>query len=266
MMNNMNHTTTRDSINWYGAYMLTIREILRFLKVYHQTIIAPIVSAMIFLSIFSLSIGSHKPNINNIPFLDFMGYGIIMMSMIQNAFANTSSSLIMSKVIGYIVDLLMPPLRGVEIVLAYSIGSVMRAVMVGIGVAIFMMPFINFHIYHPLLLVFFVLAACTFMAKLGILAGLVSNSFDQMSALTNYVIMPLSFLSGTFYSVKSLPWFLQYINHVNPFFYIIDGFRYCFTDISDSNIGIGVMMLVVSNIVMFYLTTHLINIGWRLKG
>ena len=259
-------TTTHDRINWYGAYILTIRETLRFLRVYHQTIIAPIVSAMIFLSIFSLSIGSNKHSINNIPFLDFMGYGIIMMSMIQSAFANSSSSLIMSKVIGYIVDLLIPPFRGVEIVMAYSVGSVIRAVMVGIGVAIAMIPFINFHVYHPLLLVFFVLASCTFMAKLGIVAGLISNSFDQMSALTNYVIMPLSFLSGTFYSVKSLPWFLQYINHVNPFFYIIDGFRYCFTNSSDSNIIVGVVILVVSNMVLFYLTTHLINIGWRLKG
>ena len=246
--------------------MLTIRETLRFLRVYHQTIIAPIVSAMIFLSIFSLSIGSHKPNINNIPFLDFMGYGIIMMSMIQNAFANSSSSLIMSKVLGYIIDLIMPPLRGIEIVIAYSIGSVIRAVMVGVGVTIAMIPFVNFHIYHPVLLVFFVLASCVFMAKLGIVAGLISNSFDQMAALTNYVIMPLSFLSGTFYSVKSLPWFLQYVNHVNPFFYIIDGFRYCFTDVSDSNITLGISMLTVSNIILFYITTYLINIGWRLKG
>lgn len=257
---------TNDSINWYGAYTLTVREILRFLRVYHQTIVAPIVSAMIFLSIFSLSIGSHKPSINNIPFLDFMGYGIIMMSMIQNAFANSSSSLIMSKVIGYIVDLIMPPLRGVEIVIAYSVGSVIRAVMVGVGVTIAMIPFINFHIYHPILLVFFVLAASTFMAKLGILAGLISNSFDQMAALTNYVIMPLSFLSGTFYSVKSLPWFLQYVNYGNPFFYIIDGFRYCFTDMADSNIIIGMTILAASNMILFYITTHLINIGWRLKG
>ena len=262
----MNSPETRDSINWYGAYMLTIRETLRFLRVYHQTIIAPIVSAMIFLSIFYLSIGSHKPNINNIPFLDFMGYGIIMMSMIQNAFANSSSSLIMSKVLGYIIDLIMPPLRGIEIVIAYSIGSVIRAVMVGVGVTIAMIPFVNFHIYHPVLLVFFVLASCVFMAKLGIVAGLISNSFDQMAALTNYVIMPLSFLSGTFYSVKSLPWFLQYVNHVNPFFYIIDGFRYCFTDVSDSNITLGISMLTVSNIILFYITTYLINIGWRLKG
>ena len=260
------NTTTRDKINWFGTYTLTIKETLRFLRVYHQTIIAPIVSAMIFLAIFYLSIGSHKHNINNVPFLDFMGYGLIMMSMIQNAFGNSSSSLIMSKVIGYIVDLLVPPLRGMEIVIAYSIGSVIRAVIVGVGVALAMLPFIDFHIYHPLLLVFFVLAACTLMAKLGILAGLIANSFDQMAAVTNYVIVPLSFLSGTFYSVKSLPVILQYINHVNPFFYIIDGFRYCLTDVADSNITAGVVILIAGNIFMFYLTTHLINIGWRLKS
>ena len=260
------NTIMSDKINWFGAYMLTIKEILRFLRVYHQTIIAPIVSAMIFLSIFHLSIGSHKHDINNVPFLDFMGYGLIMMSMIQNSFGNSSSSLIMSKVIGYIVDLLVPPLRGVEIVIAYSLGSVIRSVMVGIGVAIAMSPFVNFHLYHPLLLVFFALATTTLMAKFGILAGLIANSFDQMAAVTNYVIAPLSFLSGTFYSVKSLPMLLQYINYVNPFFYIIDGFRYCLTDVADSNITVGVAVLVVGNVVMFYLTTHLINIGWRLKS
>jgi len=257
---------THDRINWYGAYILTIRETLRFLRVYHQTIIAPIVSAMIFLSIFLLSIGSTKNSINNIPFLDFMGYGIIMMSIIQSAFSNSSSSLIMSKVVGYIIDLMIPPFRGVEIVVAYSIGSVIRALMVGLGVALAMTPFVNFYVYHPLLLVFFVLASSILMSILGIVAGLISNSFDHMAAVTNYVIMPLSFLSGTFYSVKSLPWFLQYVNHVNPFFYIIDGFRYCFTDVADSNISTGVLMIGVSNILLFYLTTYLINIGWRLKG
>ena len=260
------HTKTHDTINWYGAYTMTIKETLRFLAVYHQTIIAPVVSAMIFLSIFYLSIGAHKHSINNVPFLDFMAYGLIMMSMIQNAFSNSSSSLIMSKVIGYIVDLLVPPLRGLEIVIAYSIGSVLRAIMVGAGVVLAMSPFVDFHIYHPLLLVFFVLAASTLMAKMGILAGLIANSFDQMAALTNYVIVPLSFLSGTFYSVKSLPVILQYVNHVNPFFYIIDGFRYCLTDVADSNITAGVMILIAGNVIMFYITTYLINIGWRLKS
>jgi ABC-2 type transport system permease protein len=265
LVTNMN-VTTHDNINWFGAYTLTGKEILRFLRVYHQTIIAPIVSAMIFLAIFHLSIGAHKHSIHNVPFLDFMGYGLIMMSMIQNAFGNSSSSLIMSKMIGYIVDLLVPPLRGIEIVTAYIIGSVTRAIIIGTGVAIAMSPFIGFYVYHPLLLVFFVLASAMLMAKLGILAGLIANSFDQMAALTNYVIMPLSFLSGTFYSVKSLPMFLQYINHINPFFYIIDGFRYCLTDVADSNISVGVMVLIVGNLAMFYLVTHLINVGWRLKS
>lgn len=257
---------TTDKINWYGAYMLTVKEVLRFLRVYHQTLIAPIVSSMIFMAIFELSIGSHKPKVNDIPFLDFMGYGIIMMSMIQNAFSNSSSSLIMSKVVGYIVDLLLPPLKGLEIVLAYSVACVIRAAIIGVGVALIMSPWINLHIHHPLLLIFFTITACTLMAKFGILAGLVSNSFDQMAAVTNYVIMPFSFLSGTFYSVKSLPWVLQYINHLNPFFYIIDGFRYCFTDVSDGNIMVGVIMMLVGNISMFFLSVYLINIGWRLKN
>jgi ABC-2 type transport system permease protein len=255
-----------DRVNWYGAYTLTLRETQRFLKVYHQTIIAPIVTAMIFLCIFSLSIGNHKASVHNVPFMDFMGYGLIMMSMIQNAFANSSSSFVMSKVIGYIIDILMPPLQGIEIVFAYIVSSIIRSVIVGLGVALCMSFFINVHVQHPVFLLIIVIGTCIFFANLGIVAGLVSNTFDHMAAITSYVIMPLSFLSGTFYSTTQLPLWVQYFNHGNPFFYMIDGFRYCFTNHADSNLTIGVLILTVGNIALSSLIVRLINSGWRLKS
>jgi ABC-2 type transport system permease protein len=262
----MSDNKVRDGINWYGAYSMTLRETHRFFRVYHQSIIAPISTAMIFLCIFSLSIGNHRAEINNVPFIEFMALGLIMMSMIQNAFANSSSSLIMSKVIGYITDILMPPLQGFEIVLAYVTSSIIRSIIIGVGIFFIMLCFINFDIKHPLYLVFVTIGTCIFFANLGIIAGLVSNTFDQMSALTNYVIMPLSFLSGTFYSTHQLPDWLQMVDLINPFFYMIDGFRYCFIDHADSNLFVGAGILTIGNVMLWILTVHLINIGWRLKS
>jgi len=255
-----------EKINWYGAYTLSKREVKRFMKVYHQTILTPVVSSLIFLSVFVLAIGTNKTDIEGIKFINFMGYGLIIMSIVQNAFANSSSSFIMSKVLGYIIDILTPPLGSIEIILAFTIGSVLRGLLVGVTVSIAFMPFIDYVIYHPLLLIFFVLSSCIFLGQLGIISGLISNTFDQHSAVTNYLITPLSFLSGTFYSVKQLPEFFQYVNLLNPFFYIIDGFRYCLTNHADSNIISGMAFLVVANILIFLLLVRLINIGWRIKS
>lgn len=255
-----------EAINWYGMYSLASREVKRFIRVYNQTIIAPVVSAMIFLSIFVLAIGNHKPEIAGIKFINFMGYGLIIMSVIQNTFSNSSSSIIMSKMIGYIIDILYPPLGSIEIILAYTIGSIIRGILVGIVVTIALLPFVEFTVYHPMLLVLFVLLSCLFLGQAGILVGITCNSFDHVSAITSYIVVPLSFLSGTFYSVKNLPIFMQYINVANPFFYMIDGFRYCLTNHADSHITFGLSFLVFLNLVVFCLLYHLINIGWRIKG
>lgn len=255
-----------EKINWYGTYTLTQREVRRFLRVYNQTIFTPMISALIFLAVFVLAIGGNRPDIVGIKFINFMGYGLIVMSIVQNAFANSSSSFIMSKVLGYISDILTPPLGSTEIIIAFTIGAVLRGILVGITVTVALVPFIDYTLHHPLLLIFYVLASCTLLGKLGILSGLISNSFDQHSAITSYLITPLSFLSGTFYSVQSLPIIFQQINMINPFFYMVDGFRYCITGYADGNIIAGIMFLITANIIMYLALTKLIDKGWRIKA
>jgi ABC-2 type transport system permease protein len=252
-------------MNLYGLYTLYAKEVKRFIKVYHQAIFTPAISALILLAVFSLAMPNHDTKIKGIAFIDFIGYGLIIMSITQNAFANSSSSLIMSKVIGYINDLLLPPLSGFEIVTAYSLGAMTRGILVGIVVSITLSPFISFKLHSLALLCFFVITSGLFMGLLGILTGLIANSFEQNSALTNYIINPLSFLSGTFYSTEKLPIFFQKINLFNPFFYIIDGFRYSLIGVSDSNIEIGIGMLILFNSLLFFLLKHLIDVGWKIK-
>lgn len=255
-----------EPINWYGTYSLTLREVKRFIRVYNQTLITPAISALIFLAVFALAVGAKRHEINGIKFINFMGYGLIIMSIVQNAFGNSSSSLIMSKIIGYISDILTPPLGSKEIIIAFTLGAVLRGLMVGIIVTISLIPFVEFNLYHPLLLAFYILASCTLLGKLGILSGMIANSFDQHSAITSYLITPLSFLSGTFYSVKDLPQILQQINFLNPFFYMIDGFRYCLTNKADGNIIVGICFLVISNIIIYLMLEKLIDKGWRIKN
>ncbi len=255
-----------EQINWYGTYSLTLREVKRFMKVYNQTLITPAISALIFLAVFVLAIGSERRDINGVKFINFMGYGLIIMSIVQNAFANSSSSFIMSKIIGYISDILTPPLGSKEIIIAFTFGAVLRGLIVGILVTLSLLPFVEFTLHHPFLLVFYVLASCTLLGKLGILSGMIANSFDQYSAITSYLITPLSFLSGTFYSVKDLPVILQQINMFNPFFYMIDGFRYCLTDKTDGNIMVGIGFLAIANILLYFILEELIDKGWRIKG
>ena len=255
-----------EPINWYGTYSLTLREVKRFIRVYNQTLITPAISALIFLAVFALAVGAKRHEINGIKFINFMGYGLIIMSIVQNAFGNSSSSLIMSKIIGYISDILTPPLGSKEIIIAFTLGAVLRGLMVGIIVTISLIPFVEFTLYHPLLLAFYILASCTLLGKLGILSGMIANSFDQHSAITSYLITPLSFLSGTFYSVKDLPQILQQINFFNPFFYMIDGFRYCLTNKADGNIIVGICFLVISNIIIYLMLEKLIDKGWRIKN
>lgn len=252
--------------NYYGTYMLALREVRRFLKVYHQTLLAPAVSAMIFLAVFMLSSDHPDRMIGGVTFLNFMGYGLLIMTIVQNSFTNPLSSLIMSKVIGYINDILMPPFTGFEIVVAYTIGAIVRGLLSGLVLLIFLLPFIELDVQHPLLLIFFTIGSTVMLGQLGILAGIMANTFDQSAAISSYLINPLSFLSGTFYSVKKLPLILQNINLCNPFFYMIDGFRYSLTNHADGDIMFGIGMIISTNVLLFALLVHLFNIGWRIKS
>lgn len=252
-------------MNWYGTYTLFIREVRRFLKVYHQTLIAPVVSALIFLSIFTLALGGREHKIYDIPYIDFAGYGLIIMTIIQNAFSNSSSSLIMARVLGYINDILMTPLGGMEIVLSYTLGALVRGLMVGFLLTLVLWFIIDFRIHSIGLLVFYVFGACILLANLGIISSIITDNFDQNSAVTSYIITPLSFLSGTFFSIHQLPEWLKTINLVNPFFYIIDGFRYSLIGFSDGSINVGIIVLTIANTIIITLNVGIINSGWKLK-
>jgi ABC-2 type transport system permease protein len=255
-----------NSINWLGTYTLYLREVKRFFKVYHQTLIAPSITAMIYLAIFVLALGAVNSEINVVEFTKFMAYGLIIMTMVQNAFSNTSSSVIMSKVIGYLSDILTPPLSSKEIITAYILGALTRAIITGAILSLLFAIFVDYHVYHLGLLIFFTIFSCLLLAQLGIFAGIASNSFDQNAAVTSYLITPLSFLSGTFYSVEKLPQILKTINLGNPFFYMIDGFRYSLTNFADSNIQFGVFYLLIVNVILFFALDYLIHKGWRIKS
>jgi ABC-2 type transport system permease protein len=253
--------------NWIGLATLYKRETWRFLKVWNQTIVAPMVTTLLFLAILTLAMGAHKRLIDDrIPFDLFIAPGLIMMAIVQNAFANTSSSLMLQKIQGVINDLLMPPLSAGEITFSLVMGGITRGVLVGISVSAAMWLFVPFLVHDVGAAIFFVIAASMMLALLGLIAGIISQTFDQISAYTNYLVTPLSFLSGTFYSIRDLPPLFQHISHANPFFYMIDGFRYAIIGYSDSSPWLGATVLIITNIVLWALSYSMIRRGYRLKG
>ncbi len=252
-------------VNWLGLYTLASREVQRFLSVWTQTICAPLVTAGLFLLIFSIAIGPTRGDVMGVPFTHFIAPGILMMTVIQNAFANTSSSIVISKVQGNIVDTLMPPLSAGEIVLGYLAGAVARGVLVAFVIALGLMVFLNIVPQHPLWALTFAILGAAFLGGLGIVAGLYANKFDQMAAITNFIVTPLAFLSGTFYSVKALPPVLNEITHFNPIFYLIDGFRYGMIGVSDSSPQLGLAVAVAATIAISLIGWRMISTGARLK-
>ncbi len=254
------------TVNWVGLKTLYIRETWRFLKVWNQTVIAPMVTTLIFLAVLSLALGGRARTIDGLPYEVFIAPGLIMMAIVQNAFANTSSSLMLSKIQGVIIDILMPPLNAAEITFAMVAGGVTRGALVGVSVSLAMWAFVPITVQNPLLAVAFVVLSSTMLALLGILGGVISLTFDHIAALTNYIVTPLSFLSGTFYSIHQLPAFWQAVSHANPFFYMIDGFRYALTGYSDSDPMLGLAVLSATSIALWIVVQTLITRGWRLKS
>lgn len=253
-------------INIIGTYSLFCKEVSRFLKVYNQTLIIPVITSLLFLAVFSLALDGKVATIGEMPFGQFMAAGLIMMAVMQNSFANTSSSFIMGKVLGIIIDYLMPPLSAFEITFAMVMAGVVRGIIVGILVFIAVAFFVDMSIAHAGYALFFIVSAALLLSALGLFAGIVAETFDQMAAVTSYLITPMTFLSGTFYSVKKLPEFWQVVSHYNPFFYMIDGFRYGLTGYHDSNIGIGIAVMVLSNIVVWVVVQVMLQKGYRIKS
>jgi ABC-2 type transport system permease protein len=255
-----------NSPNWIGVWTLYRREVWRFTKVWNQTVIAPMVTTLLFLAILTLALGGSSRQIAGLPFSMFVAPGLVMMSVVQNAFANTSSSLMLAKIQGVIIDLLMPPLRGWEVTLGMIAGGVTRGIIVGLAVMAAVYYFVPFTINHPLLAIFYLFASSSMLALLGMLGGIYAQGFDQLSAFTNYIVTPLSFLSGTFYSIHHLPGIWHELSYYNPFFYMIDGFRYAMTGYSDGDITHGIIIMIVTNVILWILVQYLFDKGWRLRS
>ena len=254
-------------VNWGGLKTLYIKEVRRFFKVHMQTVWAPAITTLLFLAIFTVALGRGGRTMMGVPFADFLAPGLIVMAMIQNAFANSSFSLLVGKIQGNIVDYLMPPLSTGELIAGLVGAAVTRAILVGAAVwaAMLLWPGVSVAVREPLLVVWFGLMGSLMLAFLGLLTSLWAEKFDHAAAVTNFLIAPLSLLSGTFYSVDQLSPAFQAVSHANPFFYVISGFRAGFLGVSDSPLMVGALLLLAINIALGALCYWLVRTGWRIK-
>nr|WP_241188129.1 ABC transporter permease [Pseudohalocynthiibacter aestuariivivens] len=253
-------------VNWRGLGTLAAREVMRFCSVWTQTLLAPLVTAGLFMMIFSIAIGPRRGDVMGVDFTSFIAPGIAMMTVIQNAFANTSSSIVIGKVQGNIVDTLMPPLSAAELVLGYLAGAIGRGVVVALAIFAGLALTLNIVPQHPLMALGYVVLGSALMGTLGMVAGIYANKFDQMAAITNFIVTPLAFLSGTFYSVDALPPVLREITHFNPIFYLIDGLRYSVLGISDSAPALGALVAGGATLAICLLAWAMFHRGYRLKA
>lgn len=248
-----------------GFYTLLYKELLRFWKVSFQTVLAPVITALLYLLIFSHVLEAHVQVYPGVRYTAFLVPGLVMMSMLQNAFANSSSSLIQSKITGNIVFMLLPPLSYLEFFAAYLLASVARGVVVGLGVFVVTLVFTRLTILHPLWLIAFAFLGTGILGALGIIAGIWAEKFDQLAAFQNFIIMPLTFLSGVFYSIHSLPPFWQSVSRFNPVFYMIDGFRYGFFGVADVAPQLSLLVVGVCFVALSALTLILLKSGYKLR-
>ncbi|MGC3964624.1 MAG: ABC transporter permease [Rhodocyclaceae bacterium] len=245
---------------------LLYKEMLRFWKVAFQTVAAPVLTAVLYLLIFSHALSGRVQVYEGVSYTSFLIPGLVMMSVLQNAFANSSSSLIQSKITGNIVFVLLPPISYREFYFAYVIASVVRGAVVGVGVWLASLPFALTPIAYPLWVIGFVLLGGAILGTLGIIAGIWADKFDQLAAFQNFLIMPLTMLSGVFYSIHSLPEFWQRVSHLNPFFFMIDGFRYGFFGTSDVSPWLSLAIVGAATVALACLCLVMLQRGYKLRG
>ncbi|MCI5061288.1 MAG: ABC transporter permease, partial [Alphaproteobacteria bacterium] len=231
-----------------------------------QTVVAPVVTTLLFYAVFALAFGGITRTIGDISYMTFLAPGLVMMTMVQNAFANTSSSMIISKVQGNIVDILMPPLSAFEIYAGYILGGICRGVCVGLVVGIVMAFFADLSIHSFGMIIIFTILGNMMLASIGMAAGIWAQKFDHIAAVTNFLVTPLTFLSGTFYSIHQLPEIWQKLAQYNPFFYMIDGFRYGFIGQADGSVVVGISMLIVINLCLSALCFWMLKSGYKIKS
>lgn len=254
------------AVNWLGFSTLLAKEVRRFLKVYFQTILAPVVTTLLFLAVFALALGRVAAGVHGVPFVEFLAPGLIMMAMVQNSFANTSSSLIIAKVQGNIVDMLMPPLSAAEQTVAVALGGVIRGVVVGLVVGLVMSLFVTVHVHSVFFIVFHAVMGSLLLSLLGMVGGIWADKFDHMAAVTNFIVTPLSFLSGTFYTIDRLPEGFHAVALANPFFYMIDGFRYGFIGHADGSLVVGMLVVGLTDLFLLALTWRMLATGYKLRA
>jgi ABC-2 type transport system permease protein len=248
-----------------GFRTLFYKELLRFWKVGFQTIVAPVLTALLYLLIFSHVLEEHVQAFEGVSYTAFLIPGLAMMSLLQNAFANTSSSLIQSKITGNIIFVLLPPLSHWEFFSAYLLAAVVRALIVGCAVYLTGFAFVALPPTHPGFALAFALLGAGILGVLGIIAGIWADKFDQLAAFQNFIIVPLTFLSGVFYSIHSLPGFWQDLSRFNPFFYMIDGFRYGFVGASDFSPYTSLVIVAACFLALSLLTLWLLRQGYKLR-
>jgi ABC-2 type transport system permease protein len=253
-------------INWVGAWTLYKKETLRFLIVWVQTIFSPLISSLLFLLVLSLAIGTGRGEMLGVSFISFLAPGLIAMQVIQQSFSHSSSSFMIGKIQGNIVDVLYAPLSAAEVTIAVSLASVTRSFMIATVSILIFYIIIDIQIKNFFMLVVFTFLSSFILGNIGIITGLWAEKFDHMASATNFVIVPLSFLSGTFYTIDRLPNFLQTVSKANPFFYMIDGFRYCFIGTSDGSIFVGVTYLTSLSLISWFTAYYLYKKGYKIKS
>ena len=253
-------------INWIGFKSLWLKECNRFIAVWQQTLLSPLVSSLLFLSVLSLALGNNRGDVLGYSFISFLAPGLIAMSILTQSFSHSVSSLMISKIQGNIVDMLYAPLSALEVSMAVILAALTRSFLIAIiSIGVFSL-IVELPINNILFIFIFGFLSAFILGSLGFIAGLWAEKFDHTATVTNFVITPLSFLSGVFYSIEKLPVLFQTISHINPFFYMIDGFRYGFLGKSDGSIIIGLIYLTILSIIMWYAAFFLYKKGYKIKS
>jgi len=253
-------------INWIGSWTFYKKEVLRFLTVWIQTIFSPIITSLLFLLVLTLAIGTERGDVLGVPFIVFLAPGLIAMQVIQQAFSHSASSLMIKKIDGSIVDILYVPLSAGEITFAIIMSAVTRSIIIATISIITFYFIIEINVINFPILIIYTFLSSFILGSTGMIAGLWAEKFDHMATVTNFIIVPLSFLSGTFYTIDKLPNYLQLASKFNPFFYMIDGFRYSFIGKADSSIFLGLIYLTILSILLWILSYVLFKKGYKIKS
>jgi ABC-2 type transport system permease protein len=252
--------------NFAGCWALFVKEVRRFYSVVVQTVLAPVVATLLYLLVFGQVIDTQIDVFSGLEYSQFLIPGLIMMAVLQNAFANTSSSLIQSKMHGNLTFVLLSPISPLEFYVAFIAASVIRGLAVGVGILLIGLVFFDLRFDQPIWILLFAILSASMMGGLGMLAGIVADKYDHLAAFQNFFIMPLTFLSGVFYSIHALPEFWQWLSHFNPFFYMVDGFRYGFYSQSDVSISLSLLIVTVFVIAVSVINLILLNKGVKIRG